>query len=278
MSYRTAGLIDAAADAHRPRRARLRPRRSSKAIEEYTIEASIIKVFGTETLDFVADEALQMLGGYGFIEEYPVERHYRDSRINRIFEGTNEINRLHHPGDADEAGRRRAASRICSSCRRSQDEIAEAATAPACTVGPARPEVAGRARWRSGSSPTRCRSSCSASLADLQEKQQHLERFADMIIDVYAMESAVVRTQKSIRRRGEDKAKLEQDIVTVFVADATERLAANARTLFANDTDGPELETHLATIARFTSFVPKGALDARVRIAEQIVAAGGTLA
>ena len=106
----------------------------------------------------------------------------------------------------------------------------------------------------------------------------HLERFADMIIDLYAMESAVVRTQKLIRRRGEDKAKLEQDMVAVFVADASDRLAANARVLFANDTDGAELEGHLATIARFTAFVPKGLLDARVRIAEQIVATGGVLA
>ena len=99
-----------------------------------------------------------------------------------------------------------------------------------------------------------------------------------MIIDLYAMESAVARTAKLIRRHGEEKVKLERDLIAVFLADATDRLCARARRLFGNDTDGRELERHLANVAKLTPFLPLRVLDARARIAEHVVGAGGVLA
>jgi alkylation response protein AidB-like acyl-CoA dehydrogenase len=274
-SYRTAGLIDAAIARIEPGAAGY-DQQVIKAIEEYTIEQSIVKVFGTETLDFVVDESLQMLGGYGFVADYPLERQYRDSRINRIFEGTNEINRLLIPATM----MKRVMTQGLPMLEFMQEVDADLASGnghhppvdhtlfhEVHAVNQAKRLVAYTTKLLMQREP-----------AEIGRKQMHLERFADMIIDLYAMESAVVRTQKLIRRRGEDKAKLEQDMVAVFVADASERLASNARTLFANDTDGADLEQHLATIARFTSFVPKGVLDAKARIAEHVVAAGGTLA
>ena len=131
MGYRTAGLIDARRGRDRPRRARRRRSRRSTAIEEHTIEASIIKVFGTEMLRFVADETLQIFGGDGYIADYPIERLCRDARINRIFEGTNEINRLIIPATLM---KRIGQGRLpyCEFLGRSSREIAESRLRPPC--------------------------------------------------------------------------------------------------------------------------------------------------
>src|SRR5213078_2100837 len=140
MSYRTAGLMDVAAERLDPAAADYTERLVRESVEEYTIEASILKVFGTETLDFVADESLQTLGGYGFMADYPVERHYRDSRINRIFEGTNEINRLIIPATVvKRIGRGRLAYQ--DFLQQVEREIADQAAWPAPPTGPIAREI-----------------------------------------------------------------------------------------------------------------------------------------
>src|SRR5213596_2388622 len=179
MSYRTAGLMDAAAAAipdDQPRRL------IEEAVEEYTIEASILKVFGTETLDFVADESLQILGGYGFMADYPVERHYRDSRINRIFEGTNEINRLIIPATL----LRRIGQGglpFADFLQQLDREIADRAAWPPAVAGPLEREVRA-AEVAKRVVAYAARLLIERGLASLKDKQQHLEILSNMIIDV----------------------------------------------------------------------------------------------
>src|SRR5205809_1582386 len=193
MSYRTAGLMDAAAERIDPNAPDAAERLVRDSIEEYTIEASILKVFGTETLDFVADEALQILGGYGFTADYPVERHYRDSRINRIFEGTNEINRLITPATlVKRIGQRRLT--YADFFQQLDREIADRAAWPPAVAGPLEREVRA-AEVAKRVVAYAARLLLERGLDSLKDKQQHLEILSNMIIDVYAMDSVVNRTR-----------------------------------------------------------------------------------
>jgi alkylation response protein AidB-like acyl-CoA dehydrogenase len=274
LSYRTAGLIDALI-------ARLDPAAADydgqviKAIEEYTIEQSIVKVFGTETLDFVVDESLQMLGGYGFVAEYPLERHYRDSRINRIFEGTNEINRLLIPATVMKRAMLQGLP-ILEFIQDVETELArerDGGSAPEGPLGCERHAVAQAKKLVAYTT----KQLLQREPAEIGRKQQHLEILADMIIDLYAMESAVARAAKILRSRGLESAGFECDATAIFVADATERLGVNARRLFGNDAAAGDIASHFAVIARLTPFTPLGTIDARQRVAERVTAAGGVL-
>jgi alkylation response protein AidB-like acyl-CoA dehydrogenase len=271
LGYRTAGLMDeqiAQIDAGAPDY----DAQVVKVLEEYTIEQSIVKVFGTETLDFVVDEGLQMLGGYGFTADYPLERHYRDARITRIFEGTNEINRLLIPAVLMKRVMLQGLP-LFAFIQEVEADLAAGLEAPE-TDEPLDRESAAVARAKKLVAYTTMLL-MQREPAEIGRKQQHLERFADMIIDVFAMESAVARARKVQQARGVEAAAFDRDIVGVFVADAMERLGNNARVLFANDVVNGELGRHLAAIAHLTAYRPIGVLDARTRIAEKITDAGG---
>jgi alkylation response protein AidB-like acyl-CoA dehydrogenase len=271
LCYRTAGLIDALI-ANLDSTAPDYDAQVIKAVEEYTIEQSIVKVFGTETLDFIVDEALQTLGGYGFTADYPIERQYRDSRINRIFEGTNEINRLLIPATV----MKRAMTQGLPVLEFMQEVDAELAERP----GPDLPEGPLARELQAVRQAKKLVAYTTKILlqrepAEIGRKQQHLETLADMIIDLYAMESVVARTAKILRSRDVGAAAFECDATAVFIADASERLGANARRLFGNDAAAADIAAHFAVIARLTPFLPLGTIDARTRIAKLVADAAG---
>jgi len=270
MSFRTAGLLDAAIECLDPSSPTYW-QQVQRALEEYAIEQSILKVYGSEVLDFVVDEALQMYGGYGFIEDYPLARFYRDARINRIFEGTNEINRLLIPATLvkrvmtgalplldyithvrEELGRgepRHAAP--ASGPLAAEVEAVQAAKA-LCA------HVAGLLLERQA--------------AELAQKQQHLELLSDMVCEIYAFDCALARTLKLIRARGVEGTVFEIDLTRVVAADCTEAIGAAARRLLANDVSGTELKQRLQEVEALSPYVPVGILDSKTRIAERVTA------
>ncbi len=271
MSYRTAGLMDAAAEAIDTTAPDSTARLVRESIEEYTIEASILKVFGTETLDFVADESLQVLGGYGFIAEYPVERHYRDSRINRIFEGTNEINRLIIPATlVKRIGQGRLA--YADFLRQVEREIADHSTWPPAVPGPLEREI------RAAEVAKRviafiARVLIERDLASLKDKQQHLEILANMIIDLYAIDSVVNRTRLLLGHGSKQDDDLRVAMTNVYVASANERVIDGARRLLVNELEGEELRRHLALETIVPRF-PIRTVAVKTWIAETLVAGG----
>jgi alkylation response protein AidB-like acyl-CoA dehydrogenase len=269
IAYRTAGLLDTAIAAL-PALGTERDAGLRAVLEEYTVECSIVKVFGTECLDFVADESLQILGGYGFLKDYPVERHYRDSRINRIFEGTNEINRLIIPATLL---KRAAQGKLpyFEWVERVKREVEAGTAAPAVTQEPLAADVVAAEQakkivaWTADLLVRR-------NLKDLATRQQHLEILANMVIDTFAVDSVVARTRKLLRAQGASAVANELDITRTFVASANERIADGARRLIANELVAGERDQAVGVIERLAPDLPIATIAAKTRIAERIVA------
>ena len=274
ISYRTAGLLDAAVERLDPA-APTYWQQVQKAIEEYAIEQSILKVYGSEALDFVADEALQMYGGYGYVEEYPLARHYRDSRINRIFEGTNEINRLLIPGTL--------VKRVMTGGLPLLDYIQQARAdlaQPSSRPLPAEPLAAESAALEAAKRLTAHIAGLllETQAAALAHKQQHLELLSNLICELYAFDSTVARTLKIIRRRGLEGTVLEIDLTRLVAARCSDQIFTTARQLVASDASADELPTRLREISLLTPYVPVGIIDTKTRVAERVTAMYGNVA
>ena len=262
MIYRTAGLMDRSLQAVDVDNAS----QVLKAIEEYAVECSLLKVFCSEVLDFSVDEAVQIYGGYGYSAEYPVERYYRDSRVNRIFEGTNEINRLLITGML----LKRAAAgylQLYEAARKVADEVMSSSI-PQEPSGPLGAELAAIAQAKKALLFTA--GSAVQKFGDrMKDEQEVLMHLSNMVAEVYAMDTAV---QRLIKNKLQDP---HTDVARTFINDAMSRIDFSARQVLAAVADGDMLRTQLAALRRLLRWVPVNTVRARQRIAEFLVDSNG---
>lgn len=270
LLHRTAGMIDQRIAAAAP--SPTDPSAALAAFEEYAIEASIAKVAGSELCDYVLDENIQIHGGNGFVSDYPAERHYRDSRVNRIFEGTNEINRLLIPGLL---ARRAAKGEIgvIAAAKALQDELLGP---PAFTGHDDQPFAEERRIVES------CRKASLMVLGlgmqtyreGLGEQQEVLLHLADMLIDTYASDSALLRAM-AVAGQQEPRADWHAAAARVFLNEAALRVDAAARLALASMTDGDTLRTMMAAQRRLFKQLPVNATALRRTLADATVERGG---
>src|SRR4051812_11938158 len=269
--YRTVGMMDTALseiDKNAPDATQL----VRKAIEEYAVECSIIKVWGSEMLDYVVDETVQIYGGYGFVEEYPDERGYRDSRVNRIFEGTNEINRLITTGWL----LKRAMSGqlpLMPAIKRVLDEVMAGPSFGEAAEGPLAAEraIVANAKkiglFTSGAASQKY-------MAALADQQELMGAMADMLIEGYVMESALLRTLKIVERQGEAAAALPIAMTQVYIAEAMDRIESAAKRTIAAVAEGDMLRTQMAILRRLVKYEPFNTIALTQKIAERTIEAG----
>ena len=271
LAYRTIGMIDAAlADIDGD--AEGSSREIQKRIEEYAVECSILKVWGSEMLDTVVDHTLQIYAGYGYVEEYPAERAYRDSRINRIFEGTNEINRLIITGWL----MKRAMSGqlpLLAAIKQVMDELMAGPSMSEDLEGPLANEYKLLANARkltmlaAGAASQRY-------MQALADQQEIMGALADCITEVYAIESCILRAEKLMMNRGESAAKQAIAMTQYYTARAFQTVELATRKVIAGVAEGDMLRTQLAMLRRLAKHEPIDTISLGRQIARHVVAAG----
>src|SRR5215469_9000051 len=270
MSYRTVGMIDAAlSDIDRSS-----PdvyKQTAKGIEEYAVECSILKVWGSEMIDHVVDETVQIFGGYGFVEEYPAERSYRDARVNRIFEGTNEINRLLITGMLLKRAMKGQLA-LMPAIKKLTDEIMSGATSEP-REGPLPQERALVANAKKAGLML-AGAAAQKYMMDIENQQEIMSAIADMVIETFAMDSSVLRTEKLIERNGEAKSQLAIALTQVALAQSMDKIEAAARKVVAAVAEGDMLRTQLVILRRLFKYEPYNVIALTQQIANRIIEAG----
>jgi alkylation response protein AidB-like acyl-CoA dehydrogenase len=271
MIYRSAGNMEtamASASNNGSENAGEKIQNTMKVLEEYAIESSIAKVYGSEMLDFVVDEAVQIFGGYGFHEDYPVCRAYRDSRINRIFEGTNEINRML----IIQMLMKRAMGgqlALIPAAMKLADEI---------LAGPSFEEPDEGVLTAEAMVVANCKKiflqSAGGAVQKYREKladeQELVAALSNIVMEIYAMESSLLRAQKAANGKGQATAQPMIDAARVFISDAAERVEHEAKRAIAALHEGDMLTTQMSVLKRFAKRAPVDTIALRRNVAAAV--------
>ncbi len=272
LSYRTGGLIDqrlegvdfGASDAGGQILAALR---------EYAVECSILKVVGTESLDWIVDEAVQIFGGYGFSSEYEVERAYRDQRVNRIFEGTNEINRLLitdmllKRSMKGELGLIPAAQKLLDEVLSSSSGEAPEDEAPLGDVAAVLEGARKAALLVAGGAVQKY-------MKALGEEQEVVAAISNLVMEIYAMESALLRARKKIGKSSADACRTEMDATRIFAYEAADRIEVESKRALSRIAEGDTLRTQLAILRRFLRRTPPDVIGLKRQVADRAIELG----
>jgi alkylation response protein AidB-like acyl-CoA dehydrogenase len=271
MIYRSAGNMEtamASASNNGSENASEKIQNTMKVLEEYAIESSIAKVYGSEMLDFVVDEAVQIFGGYGFHEDYPVCRAYRDSRINRIFEGTNEINRML----IIQMLMKRATGgqlALIPAAMKLADEILAGPSFEETDDGVLAAETTVVANCKkiflqsSGGAVQKYREK-------LADEQELVAALSNIVMEIYAMESSLLRAQKAANAKGQAAAQPMIDAARAFISDAAERVEHEAKRAIAALHEGDMLTTQMSVLKRFAKRAPVDTIALRRNVARAV--------
>ena len=268
MIYRIAGQVDVATASAAA--GTTKTEQGMKMLEEYAIESSISKVYGSETVDYCVDEAVQIFGGYGYHEDYPVARSYRDSRINRIFEGTNEINRML----IIQMLMKRAMSGVLPLIPAAVKLAEEVLAGPSMEEG-ASGEFAPEERIVANNKKIFLQAAGAAVQRfreQLAEQQEIVAALANVVMEIYAMESCLRRAQKAAKGNAGGSSSVMADAMRVFVSDAADRAEREARTALAATVEGDALRTQLAVLRRFAKRETIDTIALRRRVAAAVLA------
>jgi hypothetical protein len=268
MAYRTAFLLDMALEGIDPTKPDAGAK-TGEAIRKYALECSINKVYGTEMLDFVVDECVQVYGGYGYIQDYPAEGAYRDSRINRIWEGTNEINRMLIVDTLIRAAMKGELPLL---------PVIQQATQDLLTFRPEMTEPEGTLEKEKKLVSMAKKIGLLAAGAAVQKymeklanQQEIIAMISDIIIEIFAMESALLRTLKKVQKEGEEKSEIQIAVTRVYINDAFAKAEWLAKQIFASLAEGEELRTQLMALKKLARNTPINTVVLRRQIADSVI-------